>query len=404
MIFMESIATFSCFNCQSINEKGNTSCNDCGELTTLAFLKSRGTGNVPKDFIWALYPYDMNIGSSTSNDIVIPSNRLEKKHCKLVFQKDSFFVERTSKENPVLINGHNVQLGVKQKLSNGAIVKLGLDEIQITYHLTISQTDMNIKTEKERTQIKLDKEYSVNQSSNRLMMMLGYLQELHSSTDIRELLSSSVDAVLKLTGLDRGYAFITEYHEDQMSLQEVVSRKVGGLDFKEKDYKISKSMLQRVLQGDGSVIIENADLNSISSNSMRDFKIKSLVYLPLNQVDPETKETRLLGVIYADKMMATAALPAHTQSTLQMLMQMIVSNIGRCMSYQEAIDTCNQYNEYFKNLADELTTIHGNIAVIAENMEKSVGQDSFKSLGKYLTGEQQKMSSIIGSVQEAASS
>ena len=400
---MEQISTYPCPNCSSINEKGNTTCSDCGELTTLAFLKSKGSGNVPKDFIWPLFPYDMSIGSGTCNDILIPSNRLEKKHCKLVFQKDSFYIERTSKENSVFINNHNVQLGVKQKLSNGAILKLGLDEIQITYH-NLSQTDMNIKTEKQKAQLKLDKEYSINHTSSRLMLMLGYLQELHSSTDIKELLSSSVDAVLKLTGLDRGYAFVTEHHDDQVSLQEVVSRKIGGLDFKEKDYKISKSMLTKVLQGDGTVIIEESDMNVVSSHSMRDFKIKSLVCLPLNKIDPETKETTLLGVIYADKMIATTALPSHTQSTLQMLAQMIISNIDRCMAFQNAIDTCSHYNEYFTNLADELSTIHGNLDVISENMSNSKGNDSFKSLGKYLTGEQQKLTAIIHSVEEAASS
>jgi pSer/pThr/pTyr-binding forkhead associated (FHA) protein len=397
---MDQSTTFSCFKCNFINEKGTTTCGKCGEFTTLAFLKSRGTGNTPKDFIWPLFPYDMSIGSSTSNDIVIPSNRLEKKHCRLIFQKDSFFIERTSKENPVYINRHNVQLGVKQKLTNGAIIKLGLDEIQITYH-NLSQNDMNIKTEREQTQLKLDKEYSVNQTSSRLMLMLGYLQELHSSTDVKELLTSSVDAVLKITGLNRGYAFITENNDGQTGLTEVVSRKIGGLDFKEKDYKISKSILTKVLQGDGTVVIEDADINVNSSNSMRDFKIKSLVCLPLTQVDPETKETNLLGVIYADKTIATTSLPNHTQSTLQMLAQMIVANIDRCTAYQNSIDTCNQYNEYFANLADELSTIHGNLGVISENMTSSKGQESFKSLSQYLNGEQQKMGAIISSVHDA---
>ncbi|MCH2207087.1 MAG: FHA domain-containing protein [Lentisphaerales bacterium] len=399
---MEQIQTFPCPHCGAINDKTNVSCSSCKELTTLAFLKSRGTGNAPKDFIWPLFPYDMTIGSGTSNDIAIPSNRLEKKHCSLIFQNDSFFLERTSKENPVLINGHNIQLGVKQKLTNGTLIKLGLDELKITYH-KLSQSDMNIKTEKERIQLKLDKEYSVNQTSNRLMLLLGYLQELHSSTDIKELLSSSVDAVLKLTGLDRGYAFITEQQGDQLGLQEVVSRKLGGLDLKEQDYKISKSMLLKVLQGDGSVIIEDADAEASSSNSMRDFKIKSLVCLPLNKINPETKEKTLLGIIYADKMMATTSLPQNTKTTLQMLIQMIIANIDRCMTFQNTTGTCQQYNDYFANLSDELATIHNNLKVISENMEKSQGKDSFKSLAQYLTGEQQKMNTIIQNVNEAVS-
>lgn len=399
---MEQIQTFPCPHCGAINDKKNTKCSSCKEYTTLALLKSKGSGNAPKDFIWPLFPYDMTIGCGTCNDIVIPSNRLEKKHCSLIYQNGAYFLERTSKENPVLINGQNIQLGVKQKLSDGTLIKLGLDELRIAYH-KMNQAELSNKTEQEQVKLKKEKEYSVNQTSNRLMLLLGYLQELHSSTDIKELLSSSVDAVLKLTGLDRGYAFITERNNDTLGLQEVVSRKIGGLDFKESDYKISKSMLQKVLKGDGSVIIEDADKAATSSHSMRDFNIKSLVCLPLNRIDPQTKEQTLLGIIYADKMIATTNLPKNTQSTLQMLIQMIVANIDRCMVFQDTINTCQQYNDYFANLADELSTIQGNIEVIAENMEKSKGNESFKSLAQYITGEQNKMNAIIQNVEEAVS-
>ena len=399
---MEQIQTFPCPNCGAINDKKNTKCPNCEEYTTLALLKSRGRGNAPKDFTWPLFPYDMTIGCGTCNDIVIPSNRLEKKHCSLIYQNGSYFLERTSKENPVLINGQNIQLGVKQKLSDGTLIKLGLDELRITYH-KLSEAELHHKTEKERTQFKLEKEYSVNQTSNRLMLLLGYLQELHSSSDIKELLSSSVDAVLKLTGLERGYAFITEKNDDNLSLEEVVSRKIGGLDFKGSDYKISKSMLQKVLRGDGSVIIEDVDKTPNPSNSIRGFNIKSLVCLPLNKVDPQTKEKMLLGIIYADKMISTTSLPRNAQSTLQMLTQMVIANIDRCMAFQNTVNTCQQYNNYFSNLADELSTIQGNIDVIAENMSKSKGNESFKSLAQYLTGEQHKMKAIIENVQEAVS-
>jgi pSer/pThr/pTyr-binding forkhead associated (FHA) protein len=400
---MDSITTYQCFYCNAVNEIGNSFCNSCKEQTTIAVLKSLGEGSVPKDYVWPLFPHDISIGSSTSNDIAIPSNRLDKKHCRIVFQKDSFYLERLSRDALLVLNGHNVQFGVKQKLVEGAIIRLGLDELKICYH-NLSQGEMNLRTEADRVQRKLDKQHCVNQASSRLMLVLGYLQELHSSTDIKELLSNSVDAVLKLTDLNRGYAFITELQEDQMSLKEVVSRKLGGLDFMDKEYKISKSMLTKVLQGDGTVIIEDVDQAAagLTSNSMRDFKIKALVCLPLNKIDPVTKEKQLLGIIYADKMMATNSMPPQIQSTLQMLSQLIVSNIDRCMKFQESIETCNQYNEYFQNVASEIETIQGNLAIIAENMNRSKGTENFKNLADYISGEQQKLESIIYSIREAA--
>lgn len=68
---MDSIQTFNCPSCQAVNNQGDSECSKCRESLTIATLKSIGTGNVPEDFVWPIFPYDMSIGSSTSNDIVI---------------------------------------------------------------------------------------------------------------------------------------------------------------------------------------------------------------------------------------------------------------------------------------------------------------------------------------------
>ena len=394
---MESIQTFNCVSCQAVNNQGDSDCSSCGESLTIATLKSRGTGNVPEGFVWPVYPYDMNIGSSTSNDIVLPSNRVAKKHCRFVHQKGSIFIDRPEKSNIVQVNGNNIQVGIIQKLNEGAVIKIGLDEFQLVYH-NLAQSEFNLKTEAEKVQRKVDRKHANNPIASRLMLILGYLQELHASMDVKDLLSNSVDAVLKLTGLDRGYAFIVEYVDDQMSLKEVISRKIGGLDFFEKDYTISRSMLTKVMQSNGAVIIEDADTDSLSTNSMRDFKIKSVVCLPLVRKNPENQQMDLLGVIYADKMMATTSLPKHIQSTLQTLSQLIVANLDRCQKFKEAKDMCEQYDEYLKNLSGEIHTIGENLGVISENMSQTSNVDNFQALHQYISGEHHKMTSIIRSV------
>ena len=386
---MESVKTYKCPKCQAINHVGTHTCSSCNETTVIAIIKSQGTGNVPKDYLWPIFPYDVEIGSSSANEIVIPSNRVAKKHCKLVYQQGAMFLERTDKQNPVYMNNHNLQMGIKQKLNEGAVIRIGLDEIKIHYH-NLKQADFNLKTEKEKGQMTKDMKHAVNPIASRLMLMLGYLQELHSSMDVKDLLSSSVDAVLKLTNLDRGYAFITEVDDDgDLSLNKVISRKVGGLDFFEKDYTISRSMLEKVTSGDGSVIIEDAD-ETQSTNSIRDFKIKSIVCLPLKSKNPETGEINLLGVIYADKMMAKTNLPKQIKTSLQVLTQLIVANIHRCQKYREALDTCKQYNSYIKNLGEEVYTVSENLGVITDNMFNTKELSQFKNLAQYIDGEQEK--------------
>ena len=106
----------------------------------------------------------------------------------------------------------------------------------------------------------------------------------------------------------------------------------------------------------------------------------------------------LLGVIYADKMMATTSLPKHIQSTLQTLSQLIVANLDRCQKFKEAKDMCEQYDEYLKNLSGEIHTIGENLGVISENMSQTSNVDNFQALHQYISGEHHKMTSIIRSV------
>lgn len=394
---MNHTETFNCASCQAENEKGSVECSSCKKSLTVATLKSLGTGSVPKDFIWPIYPCDMTIGSSTSNDIILPSNRVAKKHCRFVYRDGSILIDRPDRTNVVLINGNNIQAGVVQKINEGANIKIGLDEFSLMYH-NISHIDLNLKTEAEKVQRKLDHRQAVNPVASRLLLVLGYLQELHASMDVNDLLSNSVDAVLKLTGLDRGYAFIVEYVNNEMNLKKITSRKVGGFDFFEEDYTISRTMLSQVAQNKDSVIIEDVDSDSLSTKSMRELKIKSLVCMPLSKMNPKTQQMDLLGVIYADKIGATTELPKQIRSTLQTLAQLVVANLDRCQKFNETQYMCSQYEEYLKNLAKEIDIIGNNLEIIAENMATTSSIDDFQSMYQYISAEHLKLTSIIRNV------
>jgi len=391
---------YNCYLCDAINDSVETICRQCGEPTTIALLVSLGSGNVPKGFVWPLYPYDMEMGSSTSSDVVVPSNRLSKKHCQLGFKKGSFYLKRTDEASPVFNNSRLVQTNMAEKLQDGAVIRAGLDEMKLFYH-NLSERHLSQKTEKERVKLKIEKEQSINPVTKRLMLILGYLQELHSSMTIEDLMASSVDAVLKITGLDRGYAFLVQDVDGTASLKEVISRKIGGMNLGDSECNISRSLLTDVMQGSGAVIIEDADQGADSTDSVRDFNIKSMVCLPL-VTKPKEGEGELVGIIYADKLLSRTKLPSHTRTTLQMLSQLIVANLGRCGEYMGAVSSCNEYNTYFHNIADEFDTITENLGVIGANLSAVKDLAAAKEMSEYLKGEQQKLVNIIHSVVEAS--
>ncbi|MCM8533357.1 MAG: GAF domain-containing protein [Lentisphaeraceae bacterium] len=215
--------------------------------------------------------------------------------------------------------------------------------------------------------------------AGRLMLVLGYMKEFQGALDIKDLYASAIDAVLSVTGMDRGYGFVIEYKQEQMSLKEITSRKKGS-DFFEQDYTISKSMLKKVIKANGAVIIDDADSSTESTVSMRDFKIKSVVCLPLILHDKDTQKDVLRGIIYADKMM-TGKLQDHIRTTLQMLTELIAINIDRCLKYQDMNSTVDTYNEFLKMTGERLSDVSDNLGVISEAVEKDNPDDHQTLLG-----------------------
>ena len=238
-------------------------------------------------------------------------------------------------------------------------------------------------------------ENSMSPMAGRLMLVLGYMKEFQGALDIKQLYSSAIDAVLSVTGMDRGYGFVVNYKQGQMSLKEVTSRKQGN-DFFENDYTISKTMLKRVIKANGAVIIDDADSSAESTASMRDFNIKSVICLPLILHDKETKKDILRGIIYADKMM-TGKLPDHIRTTLQMLTELIALNIDRCLKYQEMTSTLQTYKDFLKMNSQQLEDISDNLGVISEAVEKGLNNDH-EALLQHTLGQSKELQEIIGNL------
>jgi hypothetical protein len=229
--------------------------------------------------------------------------------------------------------------------------------------------------------------------AGRLMLVLGYMKEFQGALELKELYSSAIDAVLSVTGMDRGYGFIIEYKQEQMSLKEITSRKRGN-DFFEKDYTISKSMLKKVIKANGAVIIDDADTSTESTVSMRDFNIKSVVCLPLILHDKETKKDVLRGIIYADKMM-TGKLPDHIRTTLQMLTELIAINIDRCLKFQEMNNTLNTYNDFLKLNSQQLADLADNLSVISNAVTSAANEEDHQTLLDHTIQQANELAEIV---------
>ena len=245
---------------------------------------------------------------------------------------------------------------------------------------------------------------SVNPISARLMLSLGYLQELHTSLDIYDVMENTLDSVLKITGLDRAYGFLVEDSGDgELDLKQVGARRAGGDNIHEDSYTISQSLLMEVIEGDGSIILEDADNGSSSSRqSVQDFKITTVVCIPLIYFNPETSERVFQGVVYADQLLAKNDLPAHCRSTLQLLSQMVSGEIHKALKYEEVKKEAASYQIYMEGIATELETISTNVLAIENKCIDLPHNDLSERYLRLLESQAESLHKIAESLQKSA--
>jgi len=207
--------------------------------------------------------------------------------------------------------------------------------------------------------------------SSHLQLMLGIISEFHTSLNLQEVFNNAVDAVLRITRTKRGYAFLIEQTADgDVELREVAARTTGGTPTNESndsDYTISQSIIQQVLAGHDSIIIEDAAAQQVDTETIRKFRLKSIVCLPLVTYSPKTGKKQAMGIIYADSLMPTGALPKHCRPTLQMLTQIVTSTVVKWQNYNKMETLFTNYERSLTSLEKDLELVSGQITELQGN-------------------------------------
>ncbi len=136
-----------------------------------------------------------------------------------------------------------------------------------------------------QTELRLEK-------NARMKLLYEVSQELNTSLDWEETIQTVIDAVIQLTGAERGMLVLKEDDE----LQTKIIRNATGEPFSEEDLNFSKSIVQRALAEKRPVLTSNAQIDPRfqGSESIFAFGLRSILCAPLIYRNTE------LGVIYVE--------------------------------------------------------------------------------------------------------
>ena len=358
------MADVICLFCRTTNAADAFFCSNCERSLIVGRLTSLGTGVLTKGFVWELRPTNLTLGRNIGNDFVIPSNLIAGEQLHFIFRDRGFVVQDVSKRSNCFIDSRLVT--EETLLPDGCTLKVGVEEFIYNF----------IQPAREKVTTVRDP------LAGQLQLMLGIISEFHASLNLQEVLDNAVDAALRLTRTKRGYCFLVEEKPDGATeLREVSARQAGGRALQQqegdKEYTISQSIIQQVLAGNASVIVEDALAQKINTETIRKFKLKSIICLPLVTYSQKSGQKHVMGIIYADSLMPTGELPKHSRPTLQMLTEIIASTIVKWKNYDRMEQS---FREYQRSLTEVNTELQGVSEQITSFQEKIASPEQFSKL------------------------
>jgi len=306
----------------------------------MARLVSRGRGVISNRLVWTLKPGSHTIGRTIGNTFIIPNSSIPTTAAVIDYNHDDgkFYIYPKSTKG-VSVNG--TKLTRKRKLVDGDILRFVVEEFEFqtirraegeeaegegvaaaegaAEGVAAPQAEAGAQPEAAA----VDKVSSAYAVANNLQRVLAYINEFQSASSILELAEKLLDAVIDVTKTRRAFFFMIGSSEEdaQVALEELASRAAGGMPLQNKSYDISQSFIQKVLDGHGMVIIQDAIRENVMTATMFKHQLRALVCVPIMLRDERTGQEETVGIIYADNFLPTQDLPPDCGTTLNILAQ-----------------------------------------------------------------------------------
>jgi len=227
------------------------------------------------------------VGKAIGNDIVVPGAGVADTHVQILFDGRFFNLEEVDREAEITVNGKKKR---RARLAHND--RIGLGQIELAFSLLGDPSFSILDT---RSATSAQREAPSN---------LGGVRQLHAFSErlmrrgsVDDLLTDLLEAVVELTGADRGAVLLVEPAVDSDTERRVsirASRNVRRDAIADEHGGISDSIVRKVLATGQPVIVSDAlaDTQFGRSESVLALKLSSVMCVPmLSQGD-------LVGALY----------------------------------------------------------------------------------------------------------
>lgn len=276
-----------CPKCGVLNPPDETRCTSCGASLSVAVLEVI-RGDVPEK-IRFLRPRAHTIGRARYNDIALNEPSISKVHARLDYRDGRFFVEDVESRHGVYVNATKV---TRAELTPGAQVQLG----NVTLKFSVLGTESSTGS--------MGKLPWVEQQQ----LLLSLVQTLNATLVLSQVLEQVIDAVMQITGAERGFLLLADTSPDANRYPSVsglrlrVARGRGGTASPPDGHGISGTVVRHALET-GELVSSPAG-QPVPPRTPGPGSPHTVLCLPLRSpragVDGSGGFPRALGVLYVD--------------------------------------------------------------------------------------------------------
>lgn len=184
------------------------------------------------------------------------------------------------------------------------------------------------------------------QRYSHLQALAGIGQVVNSTLEVDEVLQIVMDTIVRLTEAERGFLMLRD-ERGEMAIR--IARNWERESINESEFAISKTVVQRVIQGNEAVLTTNAleDQRFSGQESIIAFNLRSILCVPL------MVKTELIGVIYTDNRIRTGIFSESDRDLLIAFANQAAVAIENARLFSSLKRTLAEVTE-LKNLMDDV--------------------------------------------------
>ncbi len=197
-------------------------------------------------------------------------------------------------------------------------------------------------------------ETKMSASAARLSMAVGFLRMYNPHEGVENALIPALQIFIDMAGLERGYVFLTEDDDSNMTEVARITPDEG-----EEDYQMSRSLIKECIASKDVVLKDALDINAEKTKTVINFNICTVMVIPIMIKD------KVKAVYYVDKQLASKKLPVNLAFNAKMLADAIAIAMQREVKDEAELnpDECQQFlNQVVQQMdliADNLGTLAG---------------------------------------------